>query len=265
MHRRVIALATALTAALTVGAPLAQAGGKAHLYVGIHPLDTDIFCYIEAPHQHAVAPLKANLLYRVHDGHHHFVGDPVAFSYDGPKHAYYGHHPVSVSVVLDDWARYPHGEEYCYLDGAHYHYFEPADPKFVLKGDAYWYVGTLPPAYKKHKRARSRINAVYTDVHYERPVVVVEPPTGYAGVVVSGPAVRAGVGVEVVVPEPVIEVDLGFGIGFGHVHHDHCGHHGHWKHKHGKYKKHKKYKRGKYRRGYTRHRYKRRSKRYRRR
>lgn len=253
MHRH--ALLAVAAALIAFQAPEASAGkAKVHLYIGVHPLDADTFCYIEAPHQHPAAPKHAKVQFRVHDGYHHFVGDPVAYGWEGDQHAYYGHHPVQVDVVLGPWARYPHGDEYCYLDGPHYHHYEPVgEAKFVLKGDAYWYVGTLPPRYKKERPRYKRINRVYADVEYVRPVVVVEPPPGYVGVVVDGPAVgvRAEVvgGVEVVIPEPVVEVELGLGIG-GHVHHGHRKHKKHRKHR--KHRKHKKYRRGGYFRRYKR-------------
>ena len=72
-----------------------------------------------------VAAVAGNALYRDYDGASFFIGDPVAYGYDGPKHASSGHHPVSVGVVAG--AHYdPDDVEYCYLDGPHYHYYAPA-------------------------------------------------------------------------------------------------------------------------------------------
>lgn len=241
----------AITVTTTAAASTADAG-KVTLYVGAHPLSDDVFCVIEAPHQHAVAPFKP-VLFRVHDGHHHFVGDPVAHGWKGPKHAYYGHHPIDMSARLGVWLRDPDDEVYCYITGPHFHGHAPvASASFKLKGDAYWYVGELGPGYKRGKRRYARpVTAVYAEIDYPRPVIEVEPPVGFVGVVVGPGGVHAAggvtAGVEVVVPEPVIEVDLGFGIFGGH-------HHGHGHYKHRKHKKHRKYrKRGK-RRHYRKHR-----------
>ena len=228
----------AIAATLTATASAADAG-RVTLYVGAHPLSDGVFCVIEAPHQHAVVPAN-KVLYRVHDGHYHFVGDPVAHGWEGPKHAYVGHHPIDMEARLGIWLRDPdHDDVYCYIGGPHYHAFAPPGHlKFELKGDAYWYVGPYGPVYERGKRRYVRpVAAVYADVEYVRPVITVEPPVGFVGVVVAPGHVHAGAGisagVEVVVPEPVLEVDVGFGIFGGHHHH------GHRKHK--KYRKHGKH------------------------
>lgn len=242
MAMRSLMMLLALAATLTASAATADAG-KVTLYVGAHPLAEGVFCVIEAPHQHAVAPFKP-VLFRVHDGHHHFIGDPVAHGYEGPKHAYVGHHPVHMSARLGVWHRDPeHDEEYCYIGGPHFHaHAPPGHVKFKVKGDAYWYVGDFGPRYKRGKRRYAKpVAAVYADVEYVRPVITVSPPVGFVGVYVGPDGVETAggitAGVEVVVPRPVIEVDLGFGIGVGHHHHKHR--------KHRKHRKHKRYKRGK--------------------
>lgn len=241
MRSKLTLLALAVTA--TAAAAPADAGTKITLYVGAHPLSDDVFCVIEAPHQHAVRPFKS-VLFRVHDGHHHFVGDPVAHGWSGPKYAYVGHHPIDLSVRLGIWLRDPdHTEVYCYITGPHFHAFQPAPAlRFELKGEAYWYVGELGPAYKRGKRRYVKpVTAVYAEIEYPRPVIEVRPPAGFVGVFVGPGEVEAtgGItaGVELVVPRPVLEVDLGFGVDVGH-HHRHRKHHKHRKHrKHRKFKK----------------------------
>lgn len=223
-----------LLATLLMTISTAEAG-KASLYIGAHPLGDGVFCVIEAPHQHMVAPFKP-ALFRVHAGYNHFVGDPVAFGYVGPKHAYVGHHPIKLQAELGVWLRDPeHDLEYCYIKGPHYHAFIP-DPslEFKVKGDAYWYVGTFDPIYTRQKARYVRpVAAVYAEVDYPRPVITVTPPVGFVGVVATpdGVVAEGGItaGVEVIVPQPVFEVDIGIG---GHVHHDHGRHRGHYKHKH---------------------------------
>ena len=64
-------------------------------YIGIHPVaksDGGGICYIEGPHVHMYEADK--IQYRDHRGAQFFVGDPVAYGYDGPKKAYKGHHPI---------------------------------------------------------------------------------------------------------------------------------------------------------------------------
>src|SRR5262245_24567539 len=112
---RLIPLLTA-AAIMTAAAP-AQA--KQVQYVGTHPIVADAgggYCYIEAPHVHVWAPARAELTYRQHDGAYFFVGDPVAHGFDGPKHAYYGHHPVAVDVVVGEEELDGDEVEYCYLE-----------------------------------------------------------------------------------------------------------------------------------------------------
>jgi len=252
IHRARALGAAAAAATLALGAAPAEARPDQVAYVGLHPVHAGGFCYIEAPHVHVYAPTgKAKVMYRMHDDGYHFVGDPVAFKYDGPTYTYYGHHPVYVDAVIDSDMPGNH-VEFCYLDGPHYHYYwPPPHAKFEVKGDVYWYVGSFPPAYKKHKRRYATINAVYKPIVYARPVVTVEPPSGYVGVVVPsahahvGGAVSAGVGVsagvEVHVPQPVLEVEVGLpGVVIETDHHHH--HHRHHKHKHKKFKRFKRHK-----------------------
>src|SRR5262245_9087591 len=87
-------------AALVVGAVVAIAApaeAKHFKYRSRHPFRGG-FCHIEVVHVHAYAPSDARL-YRVVDGEYYFVGDPVPFGYDGPKHSYYGAHPVVEAEV----------------------------------------------------------------------------------------------------------------------------------------------------------------------
>lgn len=181
------------------------AAAKQVRFVGVHPIASDAgggFCYIEFPHVHVYSPAKAEVLYREHDGGHFFVGDPVPYGYEGPKHAYYGAHPVSVDVLVHEHDLDGDEVEYCYLDGPHYHYYAPdAKLKFKVKGGVHFFVGDLPAVYVEAKPKYVKINAVYKPLEYERPVFVSTPPPEYHGVVV-GVAVEP----EVVVETPVIEV-----------------------------------------------------------
>ena len=94
-----------------------------------------------------------------------FVGDPTAYGYKGPKHAYKGNHPVHVDVVVGD--NVP-DVEYCYLDGPHYHAFQPPAGELTLSGGVYFYTGKPPKAYYDAKPRMVAINAVYAPIVYER-------------------------------------------------------------------------------------------------
>jgi hypothetical protein len=238
--------------ALAVMTGTALAGGKQVKYIGIHPIAKAHgggFCNIEGPHVHVYPADKVQ--YRDHRGHQHFVGDPVAYGYDGPRHVYKGHHPIQVHAVVGEPD--PH-TEFCYLDGPHYHHFTPPEgPDFKVVGGAYFYVADPPKVYVEARPAMVEINAVYRPLVYTRPVVTVEAPVGWIGAraelvtpVVVGPGARVvapapGVSVDarVVVPVPSVRVDIGVGVP-GVIIHDHRhpgrGHYKHKKHKHKRWK-----------------------------
>jgi hypothetical protein len=228
--------------------PVLAGKSKQVRYVGVHPIAAAHgggFCEIEAPHVHIFAANK--LEYRTHGPDHFFVGDPVAYGYHGPRTAYKGHHPIHVHAVVGDD---DDDVEYCYLDGPHFHAFEPAvKADFELAGDAYFYVGDPEPVYLEARPALVKVNAVYAPLRYERPVVTVEAPSAWIGVragfftpvaevdvrgpVVVAPRLRA----EVIVPAPSVEVNIGFGAGVfvdgpgrkrGHYKHKHKGKRGRW-------------------------------------
>ena len=237
--------------------------GKQVRYAGIHPVakgEGKGICHIEFPHVHTYPANK--LEYRVVAENNVFVGDPVAYGWEGEKYAYRGHHPVEVNVVAGFGDPYTH---YCYLDGAHYHAFQPPAPlDYKVAGDAYFYVGTPSPVYLEARPAYVGINAVYTPIVYTRPVIEVEPPSAWImvrpgfvvapavvvdshpgralghhkhGYVEGGVGVSAGVSVHVPVPTVSVGVSVG---GPGVIVRD--------RHHHGGKFKHKKFKRGKWKR-----------------
>ncbi len=253
-----VALLLAAVALLTVPGSSEASRTKQVRYAGIHSVPKGKgggLCHIEAPHVHIYAP-DVSVQYRVHEDQQVFVGDPVAYGWDGERHAYYGHHPVYINVLVGVEAP---DEEYCYLDGPHYHAFSPPaeiDADFKLEGGAYFYVGTPPPVYVEARPALVKINAVYEPIVYERPVVTVTPPSMWIGVrypvrrAVVAPApsgrVRGGGSVDVYLPAveirpPSIEIGIGIGVGVGVgagvVHRPHKHHKHHKKHK--KHKKHR--------------------------
>lgn len=236
------------------GSAVAVAGnGRQIRYIGIHPLpkaEGGGICYIEGPHVHIFEADK--LQYRDHRGASYFVGDPVAYGYDGRRYAYKGHHPIHVSAVVGDDEP---GDVFCYISAPHYHYFAPPEgPDFQLAGDAYFYVGDPPRVYVDARPAMMKINAVYQPLVYERPVVTVEAPVGWIGaraefavpaaaVTVTAPAAgvivappRAAVSVEAHIPMPSVHIGVGIGVPGViveervKVKHDNGRHRGHWKH-----------------------------------
>src|SRR5512144_352724 len=105
MRRTILViLAFGLAVELALGAlaaPALAGAGKQVRYIGIHPIprsDGGGICYIEGPHVHIYDADRVQ--YRDHRGASYFVGDPVAYGYDGQRYAYKGHHPIHVSAVL---------------------------------------------------------------------------------------------------------------------------------------------------------------------
>lgn len=256
-------LIAAVFGCLVATSPTALAG-RQYLYVGVHPISVKAgggFCQIEGEHTHVYGPEHIKTHYRVRGGAYFFIGDPVAYGYEGEKHPYYGHHPVSVGPVVgghfDD-------VEYCYLDGPHYHYWAPpVGASFELKGGAYWYVGSYPADYRAELKVRRPINKVYAGIEYQEPVVIVDPPEAWVGPVVdvhagarvhTSAGVHAGAGfragVEVNVPMPVLEVGIAAPVVVVGHHHDVVYVDDHHHHKHKKWRGHRGWRGG---RGHKRH------------
>ena len=171
MRKTISMLFGFLTLVLAAGA----ADAKPHRYRSRHPMQGG-FCTIAAPHVHEFAPPDVRL-YRVVRGEYYFVGDPVPFGYDGPRYAYYGAHPV-VEAGID------FGEPvYCYLEGAHYHWYEPPrGPQFELRAGVSWYVGPFEAHFFSARPRYTVINHVYRPIRYARPVVEVHAaPAGWRG------------------------------------------------------------------------------------
>jgi hypothetical protein len=251
MKLRWILIALACAATLATPAVAGKKYGKQVRYAGVHPIpkgEGGGMCHIEGPHVHIFAANK--LEYRLHDDNYVFIGDPVAYGWDGPKYAYKGNHPVHVEAVVGG----PADVEYCYINGPHYHYFEPeGTPEVKLVGGAYFWVGTPPPAYVDARPQYVAINATYEPIRYTRPVIEVAPPVGWVNVEVGGPAVvvdtrppppvvvaprgrvEAGIGVDVHIPVPSIQVGIGVAPAPVIIHERG---HGHGKFKHKKWKKH---------------------------
>lgn len=221
-----------------------QVAPKQVAYVGVHPIpaaEGGGFCDIEGPHVHIYLPAHADELYRVIQGRYLFVGDPVPFGYDGPRHAYSGRHPVPVDELVPGDHPEHDGAVFCYLDGPHYHiYVPPPGLTFVLRGDAYWYLGDWPRSYQLDGPRYQKINVIYAKLTYARPVVTVAAPAGYhvpviviaaprpAPVVVHAPpVVKVRARPWLVVDEDDDDDDDGVYYYRRHPHHHHHHHHGH--------------------------------------
>ena len=141
----------AIVASLLIMSSGPAAEARRVWYKGPHPIDKKLLkgmCYIPGPHVHSYAPVKP-LLFVKAGRHQVFVGDPVEYEIEAPKHAYYGHHPLF-------WLGPGHpGKHYCYITGPHHHWYKPPKHvKFKRKGNVYWYVGAHPGWYRKtHPRA----------------------------------------------------------------------------------------------------------------
>jgi hypothetical protein len=230
------------------------ADARHYRYAGIHPVakgHPGKYCHIEFPHVHVYAPANARVMYRKHDGWYHFVGDPVAYGYDGETHKYHGAHPIHVDHAVIGLEVEATPVDWCYLKGPHFHAYAPApQARFVARSGVHFFVGTYPPRFHKHKRRYARINRIYARRKYHRPVVVVEPPAGYVDVLVTAPGVHVhgGAGVRVEVPTPSVDIHVGVGAGLviGGKH-DNGLHRGHYKRRHKKrYRKRRKHKRHKH-------------------
>ena len=200
--------------ALSAPAPV----GRQVRFVGIHAIPKSEgggICYIEGPHVHIYAANK--LEYRAHGPDHYFVGDPVAYGYDGPRFAYKGPHPVHVDVEVGG----DPDVEYCYLTGPHYHAFAPPDgPDFKLQGDAYFYVGEPARVFVDARPTYIGINETYRPLTYERPVITIDAPVGWIGAraefvgpqvapVRIEPGIAVGADVRVQLPSIHIGLDVG--------------------------------------------------------
>jgi hypothetical protein len=191
--------------AAAVLATAAPVEAKNFRYRSAHP-GRGGFCAIDVPHVHAWGPSDPRV-YRVVDGEYYFVGDPVAFGYDGPKHSYYGSHPVVEAEVS-------FGEPvYCYLEGPHFHWYAPPpQTSFEMRAGVYWYVGNFEPVYYQQQPRYAVINDAYRPIQYERPVAVVtDAPPGWRGV---PPGHRRGVvAAQAVVAPPQVQIGLGIHLG----------------------------------------------------
>jgi hypothetical protein len=148
------------------------ASANAVRFLGSHPIPNPAgggYCYVEVSHIHHYRPTPEFLFQEV-DQQHVFTADPSPFSYDGERHAFYGHHPITTN----DGAALV----YCFLDGPHYHPFAPPnEPDFVVKNGVTFYVGLFAPYFFQLKaRVGRAVNEFYQPHARLRPSIDVSPP-----------------------------------------------------------------------------------------
>jgi hypothetical protein len=203
-------------------------------YLSQHPLPRKMgggFCYIDVPHVHDFGPSDPRM-YRQVDGQYYFVGDPTPFDYQGPRHGYYGPHPIVEANVQFG------APEYCYLQGPHYHWYQPPpQASFEMRGGVYWFTGTYEPVYYEQRPRYVVVNDAYAPIVYTRPVVDISiaPPAFHGEIVAGGPGWR-GQAVVVAPPPPVVQVGVGINVGGPPgavvVEHDNGRHRGWERHEH---------------------------------
>jgi hypothetical protein len=138
----------ALGVCLSVLVPAAAMAQGTFYYFGPHPNHPAAgggFCGTAGSHIHPfdIDP-NVSYLYRQFNGHNYFVGNVYEFGYKGEAYPYYGNHPLAAEM----------GGNYCYLDGAHYHYFLPSatyGSSFVVQGGYYYYNGAYPATYLQYR------------------------------------------------------------------------------------------------------------------
>ena len=120
--------------------PVAVQGGG-YCFGGPHPADGDASAgqtWDATPgrHIHNYPPMDLRL-FAVQDGCYYFIGDPADFGYQGETFAYYGAHPVHAS----------YGGGWCFMIGAHHHWWRPWSPYFVVAGPWYYWQGPYDPFF----------------------------------------------------------------------------------------------------------------------
>jgi hypothetical protein len=119
-----------------VEGPATQAQGGGYCYGGPHPAPGGGWEAITTPHMHDYAPFDTRL-FSFHEGCYYFIGDPHDFGYTGESYSYYGAHPI-----LDDY-----GGGWCFMIGAHTHWWRPWSSNFTVVGPWYYWNGPYDPFF----------------------------------------------------------------------------------------------------------------------
>jgi hypothetical protein len=113
-----------------------QAQGGGYCFGGPHPAPGGGWEATTAPHMHDYAPFDLRL-FSFREGCYYFVGDPHDFGYTGESYSYYGAHPI-----LDAY-----GGGWCFMIGAHTHWWRPWSPYFTVVGPWYYWNGPYDPFF----------------------------------------------------------------------------------------------------------------------
>jgi hypothetical protein len=113
-----------------------QARNGGYCYGGPHPAPGGGWEASTAPHSHEYAPFDLRL-FAYRDGCYYFIGDPRDFGYTGEAYSYYGAHPILAS----------YGGGWCFMIGAHSHWWRPWSPYFTTVGPWYYWNGPYDPFF----------------------------------------------------------------------------------------------------------------------
>jgi hypothetical protein len=111
-----------------------QGGG--YCFGGPHPAPGGGWEATPSPHVHDYAPFDLRL-FAYREGCYYFVGDPHDFGYTGESYSYYGAHPIADG----------YGGGWCFMIGAHTHWWRPWSPNFTVVGPWYYWNGPYDPFF----------------------------------------------------------------------------------------------------------------------
>jgi hypothetical protein len=113
-----------------------QAQGGGYCFGGPHPAPGGGWEATTSPHMHDYAPFDLRL-FSLHEGCYYFIGDPRDFGYTGASYNYYGAHPIADG----------YGGGWCFMIGAHTHWWRPWSPYFTVVGPWYYWNGPYDPFF----------------------------------------------------------------------------------------------------------------------
>jgi hypothetical protein len=132
-----------ITALIIAVAPTALADPRA--YRGPHPIDLDgNWDFAEELHVHDDLPVGTEPFAEV-DGALVFLGDPIAYGWEGAVYTFRGAHPIPASM----------GRGYCAMTGEHQHTFAPEGAHRRESAGAYVYTGAMRGGYAMVRPARA--------------------------------------------------------------------------------------------------------------
>ncbi|MDB4979697.1 MAG: hypothetical protein JWM82_449 [Myxococcales bacterium] len=168
-----------------------QNGG--YCFGGPHPAPGGGWEAMTTPHVHDYAPFDLRL-FQYHEGCYYFVGDPRDFGYTGETFSYYGAHPIADG----------YGGGWCFMIGAHSHWWRPWSPNFTVVGPWYYWNGPYDPFFWSYWPYysfyyRSYYPSYYSGGRYSRtwraaPGISRVPPTTWRGSPGNGGAWRGSPG-----------------------------------------------------------------------